>query len=125
MIGDVNEVHSWVDDDRGMPPVPAHLDYDLWIGPEKYRLYHSSFCPYGWRFWWDYGTDETGNLGCHILDIPFWALKLRAPTHVAAQGPPLDADRSPKSMHVTFNFPVDGDRPAVQRHWYHGISPIL
>ncbi len=85
-IGKVSEVHSWVGGSRGMPgipkdkpPVPSTLDYDLWVGPAKFRPYHPSFCPYGWRFWWDYGTGETGNWGCHILDIPFWALGLRYP----------------------------------------------
>jgi len=131
-IGPVTEVHSWVGGSRGMPSVPgdepkvpSHLDYDLWVGPAEHRPYHPSFCPYGWRFWWDYGTGETGNWGCHILDIPFWALNLAHPTSVAATGPEVDAERTPKSMQVTYQFPSRGDLPPVELHWYHGKPAIL
>jgi hypothetical protein len=107
------------------PPVPDHLDYDLWVGPAEYRPYHPSFCPYGWRFWWDYGTGETGNWGCHILDIPFWALGLKYPTRVDATGPEVDPERTPKSMQTTFQFPAEGKRPAVKLHWSHGQPSII
>jgi predicted dehydrogenase len=123
-IGRVNEVYSWVSSSRGMPgvpkekpAVPAHLDWDLWLGPAVARDYHPSICPYGWRFWWDYGTGEMGNWGCHILDIPFWALGLKYPTKVEAGGDPVDSLRSPKSMRSTFEFPAaDGGKPIVL-HW--------
>ena len=125
-IGEVREVHSWTGGNRGMPklpadnpPVPSHLDWDLWIGPAKMRPYHPTICPYGWRFWWDYGTGETGNMGCHIFDIPFWALDLKYPTKVEASGPPVDAQRSSTSMTVKYEFPARGDRPPVTLHWYH------
>jgi predicted dehydrogenase len=131
-IGSVREVHCWIGGDRGMPeiptetpPVPASLDYDLWVGPAKYRPYHPSFCPYGWRFWWDYGTGETGNWGCHILDIPFWSLGLRYPTRVDASGPEVDPERSPKSLHVTYRFPETDQGSPVNLHWYHGKPEIL
>ena len=133
-IGDVQEVHCWIGGDRGMPdvpqdtpPVPATLDWDLWIGPAKMRPYHPSICPYGWRFWWDYGTGEMGNWGCHILDIPFWALGLTQPTRVAADGPDADAERTPKQMATRFEFPPSGDRPAITLHWSHAKNgpPIL
>ncbi len=131
-IGPVTEVHSWIGGSRGMPNmpsdrpmVPANLDYDLWVGPAKHRPYHPSFCPYGWRFWWDYGTGETGNWGCHILDIPFWALDLKYPVHVAAKGPQVDKARTPKSMHATYRFASRGDQPSVALHWYHGTPEIL
>ncbi len=131
-IGDVTEVHSWVGGERGMPEVPtekpsvpSHLDYELWVGPAEQRPYHPSFCPYGWRFWWDYGTGETGNWGCHILDIPFWSLGLKYPTRVDATGPSVDAERTPKSMHATFKFPARDEQPPVTLHWYHGAPEIL
>ena len=132
-IGQVSEVHSWVGGSRGMPevpsdtpPIPSTLDYDLWIGPAEYRPYHPSLCPYGWRFWWDFGTGETGNWGCHILDIPFWALGLKYPSRVDASGPEVDPERTPKSMHVTYQFPEQqsGNGP-VTLHWYHGTPDIL
>lgn len=107
------------------PPVPAGLDYDLWVGPAKDRPYHPSFCPYGWRFWWDYGTGETGNWGCHILDIPFWALGLRYPNRVDASGPEVDPERTPTSMQTTMVFPESNQDRPVTLHWSHGAPQIL
>ncbi|MGD8239869.1 MAG: Gfo/Idh/MocA family oxidoreductase, partial [Armatimonadota bacterium] len=83
-IGPVRDVRVWKGGSRGMPeiptdtpPVPAHLRWDLWLGPAPYRPYHPAYAPYKWRFWWDFGTGETGNWGCHLMDIPYWALDLR------------------------------------------------
>lgn len=131
-IGKVTEVYSWVGGKRGMPELPtdspatpASLDYDLWIGPAKFRPYHSSFCPYGWRFWWDYGTGETGNWGCHILDIPFWALGLRYPSRVDASGPDVDPERTPQAMQTRLHFADSNQSVPVDLHWSHGAPAIL
>lgn len=125
-IGDVTEVHSWVGGERGMPSpaktgetTPSHLKWDLWLGPAQSREYSSDYCPYKWRFWWDFGTGEAGNWGCHILDIPFWALGLRYPSRVDASGPEVDPQRTPKSMASRFLFPAEGDRSDVILNWYH------
>ncbi len=126
-IGKVHQVHSWIGGDRGMPPmptttppVPATLDYDLWVGPAKFFPYEPTICPYGWRFWWEFGTGETGNWGCHILDIPYWSLGLKHPTRVDAVGPPVDALRTPKSMHVTYRFNETNQEAPIDLHWYLG-----
>jgi predicted dehydrogenase len=133
-IGPVTEVHSWIGGDRGMPavptefePAPAHVKWDLWLGPAAERPYHKTYCPYGWRFWWDFGTGETGNWGCHILDIPYWALDLQYPVKVDASGPPVHEQTTPKAMATRFEFPARGDQPPVVLHWYHTKSgpPIL
>jgi predicted dehydrogenase len=128
-IGEVREVHSWMGGERGMPKpptespaVPKTLDWDLWIGPAKFRPYSPTYCPYGWRFWWDYGTGETGNWGCHILDIAYWALDLKYPTKVEASGPPVDPERTPKAMQVKFEFPAREKLPPVTLHWYHAAK---
>lgn len=125
-IGTVSEVHAWVGGERGMPdppkefpPVPAGLNWDLWLGPAADRPYSPEYVPYKWRFWWDFGTGETGNWGCHILDIPYWALQLGHCTRVSGEGPAVDPARTPKAMHCRFEFPAVASRPEVVLHWYH------
>jgi len=131
-IGTIKACHSWIDSGRGMPmvsaeklPAPATLKWDLWLGPVSERPYRKGFAPYDWRFWWEFGTGETGNWGCHILDIPFWALGLKYPTHVKGSGPEPDADRTPKTMATQLEFPATDARPAVTLHWYQGAPAIL
>ena len=136
-IGAVREVHAWVGSNRGRgmvpvptdtPPVPPTLQWDEWLGPAAERPYHPTYAPYGWRFWWDFGTGESGNWGCHILDIPYWALNLKYPVRVdnnAQFGTPPHPQTTPLLMHVTYGFPAEGQRPAMRLHWYHGTPPIL
>ncbi len=130
-IGDVKEAHSWIASSRGMPKAPAEpeavppgLDWDLWLGPCAARPYTKGFAPYDWRFWWEFGTGETGNWGCHILDIPFWALDLVYPTHVSGSGPEPDAQRTPTALTSRLDFPARGSLPPVSLHWYQGRPEI-
>ena len=137
LLGTITEVHSWVSSSRGMPalpgepqPVPTGLNWDLWLGPVAERPYTKGFAPYDWRFWWEFGTGETGNWGCHILDIPFWALDLGHPVHVSGSGPEPDAKRTPKSLASRLDFPTRTSAsgkslPAVSLHWYQGLPPVL
>ena len=128
LIGKVTEVHSWIGSNRGMvpvptdtPPVPSTLKYDLWLGPGPQRPYTAEIVPYKWRFFWDYGTGEAGNWGCHILDIPFWALGLTYPTRVNFHdGDPLHAVTTPTKFHVSFQYEKD-----ITLHWYQGTPAIL
>ena len=128
-IGEVRECHAWIGGDRGMPkmptsfpPVPPHLKWDLWLGPVAERPYSPDYVPYNWRFWWDFGTGETGNWGCHILDIPYWALDLKYCSKVSASGPEVDPQRTSKAMSVRYEFPARGELPPVVLHWYHTKS---
>jgi predicted dehydrogenase len=124
-IGTVTECHSWVNSSRGMPPapgpsgpVPDGLKWDLWLGPAADRPYNRAYVPYDWRFWWDFGTGETGNWGCHILDIPYWALGLRHPTRVEGSGPTPDAEKTPTQMATRLTYPANDKRGPVTLHWY-------
>ncbi|GIT29394.1 MAG: hypothetical protein Ct9H300mP1_14400 [Planctomycetaceae bacterium] len=85
-IGTVTEVHSWIGGNRECPRCPPTVPTSppTWTGisgraRSPHPPYHSTYCPHGWRFWWDYGTGETGNWGCHILDIPFLGPGSRLP----------------------------------------------
>ena len=133
-IGKVTECHVWV-----MPahvysggkfttgtPAPAHLDWDLWLGPAPQRPYSEGVHPFDWRKFWDYGTGVLGDFGCHYMDLCHWALDLRAPTHIEAEGPPLDPISCPAWCVVRYEYPARGDRPPVKMTWYDsGKQPDL
>jgi predicted dehydrogenase len=126
-IGAVREVHVWVGTSWGggerpkeTPPVPKGLHWDLWLGPAPLRPYHSTYVPYYWRRWWDFGGGSLADMACHHIDLSFWALKLHHPTAVASQGPPRHKETAPVWQIVTFDFPARGDLPAVKLTWYDG-----
>ncbi|MBL9137241.1 MAG: Gfo/Idh/MocA family oxidoreductase [Verrucomicrobiales bacterium] len=124
-IGKVTEVHIWTDrPSRGLfdeywpqgvrrpsdtPPVPADLDWDLWLGPAPMRPYHPIYAPFKWRGWWDFGTGALGDIGCHSFDPVFRALKLGAPTSVQASSSRVNEETFPLASMVTYQFPA---RPA-------------
>src|SRR5438270_4389287 len=126
-IGPVREVHAWCakswgggDRPKETPPVPAGLHYDLWLGPAPYRPYHSAYVPYNWRRWWDFGGGTLADMACHYTDLPFWALKLRHPTSVAAEGPPPKKETAAVWLIVRYEYPARGDLPPVKLTWYDG-----
>ncbi len=54
---------------------PADLEMDLWLGPASMRDYNACYVPFKWRGWWDFGTGALGDMACHIMDMPYWALE--------------------------------------------------
>ncbi len=58
---------------------PATLDWDLWLGPNELKPFTPELHPFNWRGWWDYGTGALGDVGCHLVDIPFRTLGLLYP----------------------------------------------
>ncbi len=79
-----------------------------------------TYHPKDWRRWWDFGGGTLGDMGCHYIDLPFWALKLRAPTSIEAEGPPPHAETTPAWLIVRYQFAARGSQPAVQLTWYNG-----
>jgi predicted dehydrogenase len=162
-IGEVREVHAWCDRPTGgfpfpssiarpsnQPPVPDSLDWDAWLGPAKYRPYHPLYAPILWRGWQDFGSGTLGDMGCHILDAPFWALRLGAPLSVEAnvsynpgqqfwgswadgsdrwrewnsalqEGLTMAQNESyPDAAIVRYKFPARHGMPPVNLTWYDG-----
>ncbi len=127
-IGDIGEVHVWVgkgwgggDRPANGDPVPAHLDWDLWLGPAPERPYAiGRYHPAQWRRWWDFGQGTLGDMGCHYMDLPFWALDLRHPVSCEAEGPEVNSETCPMGLTVRYQYPKRGDMPAVDLTWYDG-----
>jgi predicted dehydrogenase len=131
-IGPVREAVAWTDRpgrywEQGhigrpaeTPPVPPTLDWDLWLGPAPYRPYHPIYVPHDWRGWWDFGCGAFGDMGCHVLDPVFTALKLGYPISVEASTTPVNNETYPAGSLVYFNFPAREDMPPVKLSWFDG-----
>ncbi len=133
-IGDVTEVHAWTNRPiwpqglerpiEGMK-VPKTLDWDLWIGPAAMRPYHSAYTPWNWRAWWDFGTGALGDMGCHILDPVFQALKLKYPLSVQGSSSQVNTESAPIASRIKYEFPARENMPRlamppVNLYWYDG-----
>lgn len=144
VIGEVREVHCWSDRPLrgtrfekelywpqgmakrplGQQSIPDTLNWDLWLGPAPYRDYHADYVPFNWRGWWDFGTGALGDMGCHIIDHPYWALKLGYPESVEASSTHVHAETAPLASLVTYQFPAREELPPVRLIWYDGgIKP--
>ena len=128
-IGAVREVHAWSDARKWFnhagrpaetPPVPAGLNWDLWLGPREPRRYHPTYAPVRWRSYWDFGTGTIGDMACHNLDPAMWALDLKAPLSVEASCAELDAVTTSPGAIFRYKFGPRGNMPAVNMTWYDG-----
>jgi predicted dehydrogenase len=127
-VGPVKEVHVWTNRPiwpQGQPrpepaEPPAHVHWDLWLGPAPYRPYSKGYHPFAWRGWWDFGTGALGDMACHTMNMPFMALDLRDPISVEAETSGHDKDSYPKWSVIRYEFPATDKRPAVAMIWYDG-----
>ena len=131
VLGRVTEVHAWTDRPiwpQGMTeypkgqPVPKGLDWEQWIGPAPFHEYSPAFAPFNWRGWWDFGAGALGDMGCHIMDMPYWALGLTSPTTVEAKHDSGTAVAAPNWSTVTYQFPTSVLGGPVKFVWYDGVK---
>jgi len=93
-IGKIHKVEVWTNRPvwpQGVKMTPADasakpddLNWDLWLNGAPQTDFLPNMHPFNWRGWWDYGTGALGDMGCHIIDIPFRTLGLRYPTDAEA-----------------------------------------
>lgn len=118
--------HTWwssplADRPKEGMPVPADLDWDLWLGPAPERPYHSCYHPAVWRCWWDFGCGMMGDRGAHTLDSVVTALKLGAPASIEGSGiVGGNAEVHPDKAVVVYQFPEREGLPPLKLTWYEG-----
>jgi hypothetical protein len=61
-------------------------------------------------------------MACHYMDLPHWALDLRHPDSIEAEGPPVDAYGTPDWLTVHYQYPARGTQPPVHLTWYNGVK---
>ncbi|MCF0172726.1 MAG: Gfo/Idh/MocA family oxidoreductase [Bacteroidales bacterium] len=134
LIGEVTRVDAFTDrpiwpqgleTPAGVDPIPDTLDWDLFIGPAKYRPFNTIYHPWNWRGWWDFGTGALGDMACHIMQPIVDALKLGSPISCQGSSTNLMVDCAPNAQIVKFKFPARDNMPkvampAVEVTWYDG-----
>ncbi len=114
-IGKVRSVKTWAFMPYGknfpiMPdePVPAGVDYDMWLGPAPKRPFNKNRFHGSFRYFWDYAGGLMTDWGAHMIDIALWGMNVSTPKSVAAVGGrygfPDHAGETPDTMQVLYDF---------------------
>ncbi len=133
-IGEVTEAYAWTNRPiwpQGLqkpletPSTPPTLNWDLFIGPAPWRPYNPAYTPWNWRAWWDFGTGALGDMGCHIFDPVYKALRLGQPDFIYGSSTQVNTESAPIASTVHYEFPKREKykkvkMPAVQVNWYDG-----
>ena len=154
-IGPVRQVYVWsnrpiwpqgMGRPAGEDPVPANLDWDLWLGPAPFRPFkleqeertstdtqgkakskgkprRGVYHPFNWRGWQDFGTGALGDMACHTVNMPFRALKLGYPVEVEAESSGINKETYPLKSKIRFEFPAREGQPPVTLWWFDGGNP--
>jgi predicted dehydrogenase len=79
-IGTLRKVNIWANFNYGLgtalvedSPVPAGVDYEMWLGPAPKRPFNKARFHGSWRHFWDYGGGLMSDWGVHLIDMGLWA----------------------------------------------------
>jgi predicted dehydrogenase len=89
-------------------PVPEGVDYDLWLGPARWRPFNANRFHYNWHWFWETGNGDIGNQGPHQMDLARWGLgKAGAPRRVFSSGAKFlynDDQETPNTQMAVFDY---------------------
>ena len=132
LIGTVRNFYIWTDrpvwNHQGAPapkgedPVPAHVDWDSWIGISPMRPFKNGYYhPFHWRSFKDFGTGAFGDDACHIMNIPFRGLQLgRVEYAECLRADGSNKDTYPRRSVVKLRFAARKNLPPVDLLWHDG-----
>ncbi len=97
-------------------PVPAGVDYDMWLGPAALRPFNPARFHFTFRWFWDYAGGLMTDWGVHLLNIALWAMNAETPVRVASTGGKYvfdDSAETPDTQCTLFDY---GDFTLIWEH---------
>ena len=89
-------------------PVPAGVDYDMWLGPAPKRPFNKNRFHFTFRWFWDYAGGLMTDWGVHLLDYALFGMDQYVPKSIMAIGGkyafPDDAMETPDTMTAVYDF---------------------
>jgi hypothetical protein len=94
-----------------------------WLGPAPYRDYHDGLHPHDWHSWRDFGNGSIGNMGCHIINHAYWALRLARPEAVELEAVNGGGDDYwPAGARIRWEFPARDGLAPLNLYWHDGLA---
>ncbi|MGC4234332.1 MAG: Gfo/Idh/MocA family oxidoreductase [Niabella sp.] len=126
-LGKISSTKAWMYRGGTQPlpvvtnsPVPAGVNYDMWLGPAKKRPFNKNRFHYEFRWFWDYAGGLMTDWGVHLIDMVLMGMKAGTPKSVMATGGkyvfPGDARETPDIQTALYDF---GD---FQMSWEHNMA---
>lgn len=129
-IGKVSQVHAWSNKNWGYDgklhggdyQVPAHVDWDLWVGTaDETEFIPGIYHPGNWRKMIPFGTGTLGDMGVHIFDTPYRALDLTFPKWAKTTCRQPTGVGHPEKNMVEYEFPgTQYTTESMRWTWYDG-----
>ncbi len=130
IIGKVSKVYTWSNKNwgydgaaySGSDPIPENFDWNLWLGSAAVRPYlNGKYHPGQWRKNLDFGCGTLGDMGVHIMDTPYAALKLQQPRSVKVTCREPNHFSHPTKNIVEYEFPsTKYTTDKLQFVWFDG-----
>ena len=134
-IGKLKEVHAWsrgASSKPGYLPAagapPAHLNYDLWLGPSPEHPYNPGYFELGnraglgcqsWNKYWDFSTGYVGDWGSHTFDLVWNVIDAQWPTSVKVQSTEKPhPEVTPANVRTSFMMPANDWRDEIRVTWH-------
>jgi predicted dehydrogenase len=135
-LGDVSEIHCvtnrpiWPQGGprpTGEDPVPANVNWDLFLGPAPVRPYKNGvYHDFKWRGFYDFGGGALADMACHTMDSIFWSMNPGLPKSVEVlEIYQHSDDMFPSGAIFRWVFPAGvlpngKPRPELTIYWYEG-----
>ncbi|HSF45072.1 MAG TPA: Gfo/Idh/MocA family oxidoreductase [Chitinophagaceae bacterium] len=114
-LGNIRMVKSWAYQGwmKNIPkkpdePVPAGVNYDMWLGPARKRPFNPNRFHFNFRWFWDYAGGLMTDWGVHLVDYALLGMDARDPLTIMASGGkmayPDDAAETPDTLATTYDF---------------------
>ena len=105
-------------------PIPAGLNWDMWLGPAPFRRFNRAYMPFVWRAWYDFGCGAFGDMGEYGFDTLTRAVGLQTASKIEASTTDRFPDCYPVASSVHMDFDATSARPALRVNWFDGgIEP--
>ncbi len=138
-IGNLKEAYAWSRHASGRPGYlpaagapPAHLNYDLWLGPSPEHPYNPGYFELGdraglgcqsWNKYWDFSMGYAGDWGSHTFDLVWNVIDAQQPTSVKVVSPEQPhAEVTPVDMSASFMMPANDWRGEIRVTWHQSRS---